>query len=1163
MQRDNILDKIRSLEDAVRILQEHVLDTSGIGSGTDLVSVSSNDLLPGTLMEKLVAGIGVAITEIGNGEYETLGIDIEAHISLPNAHHNPVTVGNGLSLATQQVSLTTPGSLTATSPNTAVGSHTHAIDATIARSAITITAGNGLTGGGNLTGNRTINVVAGNGLTVSADSIALTTPGSLTVSSTNTAVGNHTHAVTASSTPNGTATLLKTDSAGRLQYVELQHSTIGVPGEAADTSVVMTFNHRNQLANAGLIGTATYSVNGGTAVPLGNNPFDGSSSYVSIAAVAGDDIEIIVEIPTLVSNYGSAKWHPLVAVRNPLNNLTSLQPSTIEAFVSNDGITWYYPASDGWKTTSPETEWKLGGRLWLGTSAVPTLPVALPGYTWRYAKFVLGDLVGGTSYAYVWLAHLGMIHTSHPGIPDFIGPNGGSIYNRLSFLTPSIGSTTANAYIDEDGSAKFGGVVLTGNIQTDNYVSRATGWQVSYAGEADFRNIFADTLEVQTFIVDNVLATAGTEILTKSLSTLSRDFTIAVWGIIYVFDLPGSPDVRVFADGDTIRLRSIDRTAGLIVSDVYGRVSNYTNLADGEQSYEFDKVSGTDGLVIYAGSTVLDYGESGDGFIISTVADTYSPYTDVRTWATTIDNDTTHLRVGQLQGITAVNEYGIVAKISSQQQLIASDGRVEIHGAKLSLYQSATETLRLDPAVPSLAIGNPLPAFGDEGIWAGLHSGDYKFRVGNAVDYVLWDGTLLTVAGKMLVDGDSQFVGPVSLASGGGIYQGTGTFASPTTGLKLWNDGGIGKLAGFNGGVEQAGFNTSGKLTAGAGIVILDDSGITINKLVLDTDDIWTEAYSFKRGDGLSIGGLKARIQPTNNIIKLSVAKPDGTDGVPYISLLDTSLTAPDIKIYCSPGSNDGKITLLSPTVWIEAGYTANPGPYVRLWEATSVSRIEIDAKLIQFGLSSGTSTVYMRAGLSVGGVNQSPLNGEIYAGNGIYVHSGATVVGALTASDTTWLRINQDVAKNIYTPQAIVAATGLSTYPSIPAAGCMLYHGDLYKRYDSVNYVTSPPIPLATTPYPWNNLTWTSANNGTKTLTGVPTGVKYIIARLQCQPAAASSLAIGPYSGPQDAVIHYGGVAGVNQSQVVFIRTTSNTVYASISGTVASIHLIVLAYGF
>lgn len=79
-----------------------------------------------------------------------------------------------------------------------------------------VIAGTGLTGGGALSADVTLNVGAGLGITVNADDIALTTPGTLTVSSTNNASGSHTHAITSSSSPGAAAALLATTAGGLL-----------------------------------------------------------------------------------------------------------------------------------------------------------------------------------------------------------------------------------------------------------------------------------------------------------------------------------------------------------------------------------------------------------------------------------------------------------------------------------------------------------------------------------------------------------------------------------------------------------------------------------------------------------------------------------------------------------------------------------------------------------------------------------------------------------------------------------------------------------------------------------------------------------------------------------------------------------------------------------
>ncbi|AZF90306.1 MAG: hypothetical protein BPHS0_20 [Phage 5P_3] len=85
----------------------------------------------------------------------------------------------------------------------------------------TVTAGNGLTGGGALSGNITLNVGAGDGITVNADDVALTTPGTLTVSTSNSAAGNHTHAIT-TTTAGAASTIVATDANGYVTAVRFR-----------------------------------------------------------------------------------------------------------------------------------------------------------------------------------------------------------------------------------------------------------------------------------------------------------------------------------------------------------------------------------------------------------------------------------------------------------------------------------------------------------------------------------------------------------------------------------------------------------------------------------------------------------------------------------------------------------------------------------------------------------------------------------------------------------------------------------------------------------------------------------------------------------------------------------------------------------------------------
>jgi hypothetical protein len=157
-------------------------------------------------------------------------------------------------------------------------------------------------------------------------------------------------------------------------------------------------------------------------------------------------------------------------------------------------------------------------------------------------------------------------------------------------------------------------------------------------------------------------------------------------------------------------------------------------------------------------------------------------------------------------------------------------------GARLRLrweyaINANEEAIRLDPSIPSLAVGNPLPTdpqTGGDGFWTGAIDGGYALRIGGALNsapQLLYNGASGRLAFRSTtgeekivldVDGSAYFGGPMTIATGGGIWQGTGSFASPTTGLKIYNSSGVGRLSTYNAGLEQITLNTSGQLVAGA-----------------------------------------------------------------------------------------------------------------------------------------------------------------------------------------------------------------------------------------------------------------------------------------------------------------------------------------------------------
>lgn len=655
------------------------------------------------------------------------------------------------------------------------------------------------------------------------------------------------------------------------------------------------------------------------------------------------------------------------------------------------------------------------------------------------------------------------------------------------------------------GTADFTGVVtFASDIYSVPYVSQSTGWKITSTGNADFRDIYAESLSVRTFIADNVLATAGTEILTKSLGILAANFVVAASVDFVVFDLPGTPDIPVFSNGDTVSVRRIDRTVGLIVEDIIGTVSGYVNLAEGKQQWTLSVSSGTIGATVYEGATVLDWGVSGDGFILSTAVGVDPPYIDVRKWATTITNDTTYSRYGYLNGITGQDEYGLYSGISATQQIVASDQRIELRGAALSLYDGVTEVVKIDPLTLSIALGNPLPSFGNTGIWFGKHSGLYKARIGSATDYFLWDGSLLTVAGRLFVDDDSEFTGVVTIGSSGGIWQGTGTFASPTSGLKIWNDGGVGRIAGYNSGTIQAGFEGDGTLTAGGGVVVLDEDGIFMGYANnIDPSDPATSSLQSKIKWG-STNDIRSEIYTST-----------------YLSSSSLFLTAREFD---------------STTV----------GSYIQIYALTNQDKIVFSTDDVYSNADTWISgNAVIAGGLRVGN------NGGAATDDQIRLYRSTTFMGQFSTADSDWFRINQDVAKDIYTPRRFVAASGISSGATTdPGTGGLLYTGALIARRSGTNRTGYIYVPKTPPKYLWSA---TSIGTGIYTLTptmmGTPSDAKAVHMQWGILATATGGRMRAGYnsSDPQDiscTIFHtteytrYGGIANTDASGNVYFKS-------------------------
>lgn len=208
---------------------------------------------------------------------------------------------------------------------------------------------------------------------------------------------------------------------------------------------------------------------------------------------------------------------------------------------------------------------------------------------------------------------------------------------------------------------------------------------------------------------------------------------------------------------------------------------------------------------------------------------------------------------------SGANEWvaGTVYRVLGQ----AGDGRIDLNAhdtPRISIieqgasYNQQTEHVRL----------------GDLENWQGAGLTGYGLAAGSFEDdeYLYYtpstglvvEGTVKARAGYLK---DLSIDGVLSIGLSGGIYQGTGTFVAPSRGLKIWNESGVGRIAGFDGGNEQWYAGADGKFYAGQGRVTLDRNGVAIA--------VGTSIYNKIRWvqSGSDIGYIN--VEPTSSVDRM------------------------------------------------------------------------------------------------------------------------------------------------------------------------------------------------------------------------------------------------------------------------------------------------------
>lgn len=296
-----------------------------------------------------------------------------------------------------------------------------------------------------------------------------------------------------------------------------------------------------------------------------------------------------------------------------------------------------------------------------------------------------------------------------------------------------------------------------------------------------YLTLHAAELWVETLVAQNTIATIGGRILVGPTTYLTRDI--------------GTGDTTIYVrhnqmiSGDRVYMEA----SGFV--EFFAITSGATTISATEFSYTVTRnLDGSGANTWYAGDAMFNTGQTGNGFI-----DLYS-----------------------IRGVKTASQYGptIVGNIRNS-----------------STYNDWTE---------SWAIGNLNGLYGYGTNLYGAGFGKYESGKPNIVIDPTNGVRLRQYTTDMIVldaSGNSYFAGVMTIGISGEIRQGTGTLGSNYTGLRIWRDTDIGRIAGYNNNTVQWYGGTDGYLYAGAGSAAMMNYGFLFSDSDISGGGTWPFTY--------------------------------------------------------------------------------------------------------------------------------------------------------------------------------------------------------------------------------------------------------------------------------------------------------------------------------
>ena len=452
-----------------------------------------------------------------------------------------------------------------------------------------------------------------------------------------------------------------------------------------------------------------------------------------------------------------------------------------------------------------------------------------------------------------------------------------------------------------------------------------------------------------------------------------------------------TPRIQVLVQGATatakveqIRLGDLDGNWGYS-SPIFGMaVGEY---ASGLANLTWDPDNGLRLRIYNSNYIVLD--NSGNAFIAGVL--TIDTAGEIRQGTGTLGSNYTGIRIYQSSGVGLLKTYNANAEqivLDTDGALKAGAGRIQLSRSGLWIYKDSGLTTQAFAV--SATNGVSWGGFTlDEGdVLLGTSSGNYVRYdasagtvtfAGNGAGITSINGgniqtgtvtatqiSVSSLAALTVTTGALNISGICTIGTSGEIRQGSGTLGSNFTGLRMWNSGGVGTLAGYNNNTIQVQIDTAGHLVGAGGAFYVDGSNVKLIHKSIHDDSAYLKWYLL---DG------------TSNILKIVGDYGGGsTDYVGWIVAPMTSGNTNTIALLCATQGSNTQTVL----------YVANTGYSLELQKASTIFAVNTSG---QIAVSKSTGAVVQKAAnttINSGAWTRLSQNSELYDSNsGTYVHNG------------------------------------------------------------------------------------------------------------------------------------------------------------------------------